>query len=187
MDSRNAKRVLPVANHPNKKPRRDDTNLEDQANLVIPNMSGFAPMVSASLEDNEINFEDFDDPKMTLSQKTEVSEIRAFLKECYDKAPTATLNPNIHNLIPAAWHLARYDPDNKSLPYILHLEQGWTVASMKEIIGKSPVPFVITPLQMRQSRWLWISIRWSNRVSGLLFNVDIPPKWLTDKMKSKEF
>merc|ERR1719281_1739675 len=67
------------------------------------------------------------------------------------------------------------------------MEEGWTVAGMKEIIGKSSVPFVITPLQMRQSRWLWTSIRWSNRVNSLIFKVDLPPKWLTDKMNAKQF
>jgi hypothetical protein len=187
MDSRNPKRVLPVANDSNKKLRRDDGRSEDTEELVSPNIPQLPPMGSGLDENNDINFEAFDDPVMTVAQKSEVSEIRAFLKKCYDEAPTATLNPNIHRLIPVGWHLARYLPDNKSLAYILHMEEGWTVAGMKEIIGKSPVPFVITPLQMRQSRWLWTSIRWSNRVNSLIFKVDLPPKWLTDKMNAKQF
>jgi len=183
MSSRNAKRDLIVANAANKRARRDANASENGEQIFVP------PNINLGndIADGEIDFSALEVATMTAAQKVEVSEINALLKKCYDDAPSATYNPKIQDLMPMKWHKARYDPGNKSLAYILHMEEGWTVEQMREIIGKSPVPFMIYPLIMKESRWLWTSLRFSNRMENLRFKVDIPPNWLTDKMIAKEF
>ena len=54
-----------------------------------------------------------------------------------------------------------------------------------EIIGGAQAPFQIFPLDKRESRWLWASLRFADRIDKLIFKVDIPPNWLTDKMNAK--
>merc|ERR1719281_367765 len=78
------------------------------------------------------------DPAVTEEQKIEISKIRKLLKGAHEEAPKATMNPRIYSLIPVPWHLSRWDPGNKSLAYILHVEQGWTADLMKSSLEKHP-------------------------------------------------
>merc|ERR1719456_415373 len=113
-------------------------------NLRVP--PGFEDSIPPAAEYNEP--EDID-PAVPEEQKLEISKVRQLLKRCYEEAPKTHMNPRIHSLIPMPWHLCRYDPGNKSLAYILHVEQGWTADLMKSIIGKAPIPFTVPPLDRR--------------------------------------
>ena len=66
-------------------------------------------------------------------------------------------------------------------PLALERNRKYTI----EIIGGAQAPFQILPLDNRESRWLWASLRFADRIDKLIFKVDIPPNWLTDKMNAK--
>lgn len=156
--------------------------------LVVPaNLNLPPPLDNANVLPG-VNFDDDPldlDPVMTPEQKADVSEIRSLLKKAYENAPVANFNPELQNLIEVPWHEVRYDPGNKSLAYILKMEQGWSAEAMTHIIGGAQAPFQVHPLDDRESRWLWASLCFSDKIDKLIFKVDIPANWLTDKMNAK--
>lgn len=188
MSQRNSKRALASESEANKRAKRDQLPLENVDELVVPKIPPRLTDIILAGDNENLDLEDFGkDPPMTVAQKAEVSAIRALLKKAYEDSPIANFNPELHALIPTPWHKGRCEPDNKSLAYVLYIDEGWTEEAMKNIIGKSQVPIPVHPLDDRESRWLWASLRFSNRVNSLVFEIDIPPTWLTEKMKAKVF
>ena len=113
-------------------------------------------------------------------------------------------NPNIYRRIASVkWQDARFDPGKKSLAYIFHIEQGWTVEGMKdvtstfkkvfliEIIGNSPIPMVLPTLSRAESRVLWGSLRYKVKMNqlkaSLKFEVDLDIKFLVAPLKYQSF
>ena len=56
------------------------------------------------------------------------------LKELYEIAPIAMDNPNFYLLVNEDWSEAKFNPGNKALPTIIHVEQGWTDVNMLKVI-----------------------------------------------------
>lgn len=73
------------------------------------------------------------DPDVTESQKKEISILKRHLRLAYKDAPVTNYNNQIYDIVDGSWHTVRYDPGNKSLPYILHVEKGWTGKSIVEV------------------------------------------------------
>jgi len=56
------------------------------------------------------------------------------LEKLHEDAAAAMQNPNIYRrILVQKWNESRYDPGNKTLAYILHVEQGWTAEGMKDV------------------------------------------------------
>jgi len=179
-----------------------NSNLEisnpDQEGLVMPNQLDLQQLLippsvdNSNVGENGLGDEDLDIDELiqtTPFQKGEISKIRNLLKKAYEDAPQANLNEDIHRLIAAPWHTAKFPTfmsENKSLAYVLHMEKGWTAASMKQNIGKAPIPFTVRPMSTVESRFLWNCLRYSIQQDTQLFKPDIPGNWLTDDMHYKE-
>ena len=183
MSERSKKRKSTQGRNDKKKARRTPSvELVVPPNLNLPpslDNANVLPGVNDDVDPQDL------DPLMTPEQKADVSEIRALLKKAYENAPIANFNPELQNLIEIPWHEVRYDPGNKSLAYILKMEQGWSAQAMSKIIGEAQAPFRVHPLDDRESRWLWASLRFADKIDKLIFKVDIPANWLTDKMNAK--
>jgi len=165
--------------------------------VVLPNqqdLQGLSLQIPNAIPPHVVNFnvdgDDFDNEEepvpTTPFQKAEISKIKNLLKKAFEDAPKANLNEDIHRLIGLPWHTARFESDNRSLAYVLHVERGWTSASMKQNIGKSPIPFTVHPMSRDESRFLWNCLRYAIQEETQLFKPDIPGNWLTDDMNYKE-
>ena len=101
----------------------------------------------------------------------------------------------------------RFDPNYRSLAFILHKQEGWTAAWMKEVIchkifvhsllniferiASSPSFIGIYPLGRAESRALCeaLNFRYNMDLKRKLapMEVDIPEKWLEERLKYKNF
>jgi len=134
-------------------------------------------------------FEENHDPKPSKSSM--VAEIKDLLKQAYDDAGLATKNPNIYDIVTIPWDEMTFAPGSKRFQKILHEEEGWSAAQMLDVIGGSPTPISIYPLNRPQSRALWASLRYRLHMNewreSSAYEIDLPEKWLEIKLKFKDF
>ena len=71
------------------------------------------------------------------------------------------------------------------------LNFSFVVAPLSNIIGEFDVPFRVPPLEMKESRVLWQSLRKLRGIDNLkakfVMEVDLPYDWLLKKPKAKTF
>jgi len=124
-------------------------------------------------------------------QRSEITKIVTLLSKAYNDAPTATYNPNIYSVAPYDWSKVKFSPGNKSLAYILHVEEGWTDVRMIEEIGKGNSDIRIYPLCRPQSRALTSALRYrhglDHAIGNASFKIELSEKWLRKKLKFSEF
>jgi len=186
--------------------RRASVDNEDASREIKRSKRSVSPKANDGSEDlvsgsngEDANFLDTKPPeepedekkKCTDSEKEKIDEIRELLKQAYEDLPLATHNPNIYTLFDEPWDKMRFDPNYRSLAFILHKQEGWTAEWMKERIGSSPSFIGIYPLGRAESRALCeaLNFRYNMNLKRNLarMEVDIPEKWLEERLKYKNF
>jgi hypothetical protein len=181
------KRSLSVTGSQNKRSKNGE--------LIVPDVPANLPPIvqppAGNILPGEKIPEDLNITKLPPGQRREIARIKKFLNNAYADAPAATDNRFIHNLLPYEWGAMRFDPGNKSLPYILHVEEGWTESWLIKRITASETPFRIYPLSRQNSTALFEAVHHRQGLNKLrdaaTFDIDVPEAWLGLKLKYKEF
>jgi len=125
------------------------------------------------------------------SKSSMAADIKKLLKQVYDDAEVATKNPHIYDIVTIPWDRMTFAPGKKFFHKILLEEEGWSAAQMLDVIGGSPIPIAIYPLDRPQSRALWASLRYRRHMNewrdSSTYEVDLPEEWLQTALKFKEF
>lgn len=208
------KRRLPAEGSSNKRAKNIDSNDNTSPDLVEP-LGSIPLMIPEGLDalsqpnlpppvdlPPDVNFLDNEEGErfagetiaLNESEVKEISKLKKLLKSAYADASTATHNPNIYiRVAPVSWHLRRFDGGKKSLPAILHVEEGWTADWLIEEIAKSSdfSDIRIYPLNRPESRVLCAALRYRYRINEMkatsTFEIDVPESWMKLPLKYKTF
>jgi hypothetical protein len=125
-------------------------------------------------------------PNANKISKREIRKLKALLEKAHKDAPKATKNPHIGIVAPEDWGKVTYE-DERSLAEWLHLEEGWSADYLVDTVIGSSHPFLIHPLDRKESRALWKAIRYRHKLQSLedsaIIDIDLPESWLDLKIE----